>query len=294
MRVLISLAFLALSVLANAKEYKNLERYKISTGNETLDRKDWLISDRENNTFQWENACRFNFSYAGGHKEYESVEQRQKFLEWLAPFLSSKGHQLKWVKTNTVLFGLFEDALAKNTSSKLKDMIRAVNGPVFDTAFKSMQEVHANGYILRSNEAKEFDKDLYEYEHSNFYQFYLTKLSADELETLNKVMHRQGITRKGALPEALELDGNIQDYTDRMYWITNKVQPYAMGQRPTEAELKARREAKKVQAESLKKVDRKVKSKKEDKAPKVKKEKVKKEKAKKTKVDKNKGLRKKK
>jgi hypothetical protein len=294
MRVLISLVFLALGVFSQAKEYKNLERYKISTGNEGLDRKDWLANDRENKTFQWENACRFNFSYAGGHKEYETVEQRQAFLEWLAPFLSSKGHQLKWVKTNAVLFDLFEDALEKNTSGKIKKMIRTVNGPVFDTAFKNMQDVHSNGYILRSNEAKEFDKDMYEFEHSNFYQYHLTKLSADDLETLNKVMHRQGITRKGALPEAIELDGNIQDYTDRMYWITNKVQPYAMGKRPTEAELKARREAKKVQAENLKKVDKKPKAKKEAKAPKVKKEKSKKEKAKKTKVSKNKGLRKKK
>tara|TARA_R110001592_G_scaffold363221_4_gene681818 strand:- start:6398 stop:7258 length:861 start_codon:yes stop_codon:yes gene_type:complete len=286
MRVLISLVFLALGVISSAKEYKNFERYKISTGNESLDRKDWLASDREKNTFQWENACRFNFSYAGGHKEYETVEQRQKFLEWLAPFLSEQGHQLKWVKTNVVLFGLLEDALEKNTSSKIKNMIRTVNGPVFDRAFKSLQDVHSNGYILRSNEAKEYDKDLYEYEHSNFYQFHLTKLSADDLIALNKVMHREGITRKGALPEALELDGNIQDYTDRMYWITNKVQPYAMGKRPTDAELSARRAAKKAKSESLKQVDRK------SKAKKVKKEKV--EKINKTKAEKSKGLRRKK
>ena len=99
-------------------------------------------------------------------------------------------------------------------------------------------------------------------------------------------MHREGITRKGALPEALELDGNIQDYTDRMYWITNKVQPYAMGKRPTDAELSARRAAKKAKSESLKQVDRK------SKAKKVKKEKV--EKINKTKAEKSKGLRRKK
>lgn len=284
MRVLISLVFLALGLVSSAKEYKNFERYQISTSNESLDRKDWLASDRENNTFQWQNACRFNFSYDGGHKEYETVEQRQKFLEWLAPFMSSNGHQLKWVKTNVVLFDLMNDAVVKNTTSKIKKMIRTVNGPVFDTAFKSMQDVHSNGYILRSNEAKEFDTDLYEFEHSNFYQYHLSKLSADDLEALNKAMHRQGIIRKGALPEALELDGNIQDYSDRMYWITNKVQPYAMGKRPTEAELKTRREAKKKEAESLKQVDRKVKVKKTEKAAKEKK----------TKVEKNRGLRKKK
>lgn len=245
MRIITALFLLTLGTLCQAKEYKNLERYTIETGNKTLDRKDWLSSDRKDNSYQWQQACLYNFSYYGGHKQYDSVEERQAFLVWMKDFIKNEGHEVKWISTNIILFDLFVDATTKNTASGIKDLVKNVNKPVFDTAFVSFQELHSNGYILRSNEAKEFDTELYEFEHTNYYQYFLKKMSSDDLATLNKILDREGIGHKSAIPEALELDGNVQDYTQRMYWIQSKVQPYAMGKRPTEAELKARREAKK-------------------------------------------------
>lgn len=283
MRIITALFLLTLGTICQAKEYKNLERYTIETGNKTLDRKDWLSSDRKDNTFQWQQACLFNFSYYGGHKQYETVEERQAFLVWMNDFIKNEGHEVKWISANVLLFDLFVDAKTKNTASGIKELVKNVNKPVFDTAFVSFQGVHSAGYILRSNEAKQFDTDLYEFEHTNYYQYFIKKMSTDDLATLNKILDRKGLGHKSAIPEALELDGNVQDYTQRLYWMQSKVQPYSLGKRPTEAELEARREAKKENFRDAEIKITKEKKVKEEKVKKVKTEKVKKEKTKKIK-----------
>lgn len=241
MRIVSSVFLVFLTLSSFAKEYKSLERYTIATGNQALDKKDWLTKDRENNTFKWQKACLFNFSYYGGHKEYESVEERQDFLVWLSSYLKEEGHEVKWPKTNVLLFELFEDALNKNTVSGIKELVKKVNKPVFDTAYVTFQEVHANKYLLKGAEAKAFDKKLYEFEHSLYYQPYINAMSEDDLATLNKVLDRKGIGRRNSIPEGMELIGNVQDYQQRLYWIESKVEVYAQGNGPSDAELKEMR-----------------------------------------------------
>lgn len=245
MRILsiILVTFIALS--SSAKEYKSLERYTIETENLTLDKKDWLSKDRQNNTFQWQKACLFNFSYYGGHNEYQSLEERQDFLVWLSAYLKEEGQEVKWPATNVLLFELFEDAQNRNTVKGIKELVAKVNKPVFDTAYVTFQEVHANKYLLKGAEAKAFDKVLYEQEHNLYYQPYLNTMNDDDLETLNKILDRKGIGRKNAIPEGMELVGNVQDYQQRLYWIESKVQVYAQGNGPSDDELKAMRKAKK-------------------------------------------------
>ncbi|TXC78462.1 hypothetical protein [Luteibaculum oceani] len=227
-----------------AKEYENLIQYRAQTGKTELSRKDWLEKDRKNNTKQWKESCLFNFSYAGGNKEYRTMEERLDFYEWVAEYLENKGHEIDWPEATEELSRYMLKTQRPAFDSDIQLFCRATHKVVFDTAFTLLQEVKNMQQPLKGEAAKEWDKKMFFFEHSEIYQPLLVKMDNQSVTKLNKIMHRKGFAAF-SIPIELKLKGQVENLNDRLYWAENKLLPFATGTALSAKELKNKEKLKK-------------------------------------------------
>lgn len=227
MKKLLLLSCLVITLSISAKEYKSLEAYKVATGKTEISRADWLTKDREDKSFQWLKACKFNFSYDEGHKHYQTLEEREAFLHWVSHFLEEQGHQVGYGAMATEMIVTLDVIKSNFFSDGLENFVTKLNANYFVHAFKSLQALWAGNKILKGEEAKAFDSEHITWEQTQIFQQYINTLGADDLEKLNKFLDRKGFRAKRAIDESLEFPGDIEDLKQRIYWVENKLLPYS-------------------------------------------------------------------
>lgn len=220
-----------------AREYENLVQYKAKTGRTELKRTDWLKSDRKNKTRQWREACRFNFSYQGGAKEYQSMEERAAFYDWCSDYLRTQGHQINWPEATHQLSLYMLKSQRAGFDSDIRLFCRGVHKVVFDTAFTMLQEVKNLDQPIVGSAAIEWDNQMFFFEHTEIYQPLIVKMDEQSLKKLNKIMDRKGFAAF-SIPIELELKGEVEVLNDRLTWAQKKLLPFVTGDALSASEIR--------------------------------------------------------
>lgn len=223
----------------SAKEYENYTQYKAKTGKEELTRKDWLKKDRINNTRQWVEACKYNFSYQGGSKEYQTMEERLGFYKWVSDYLTSRGHKIAWPEATEELSRYMLKTQRPTFDNDIRLFCRGVHKVVFDTAFSILQEVKNLPNPIIGSAAEIWDKEMFFFEHTEIYQPLIVKMDKQSLTKLNKIMDRKGFAAF-SLPIELKMKGDVENMNDRLSWAEKKLLPFVKGDAPSASEIRNR------------------------------------------------------
>lgn len=269
---------LAMIIPSFAKEYRTMERYTIATGNTELSRKDWLTSDRQDGTYQWEKSCLFNFSYFGGFKEYETIDQKIDFYKWLSTYLKEEKKEniaIEWLQAEIVMNTILREFEGNSEKNELAQFSKNLSKATFDSCFTRLQKLNHRKEDLVGEEAKAWDKEMFQFEHANFYQYFLDRLSPEALTDLNETLQRKNLAIF-KIPYQLQFEGRVEDLELRLYWAMNQVVDYAYDRSISKKEWRKQQKAKKKEAQINAKTP---------KAKKPKKEKVAKEKKEKKLID---------
>ncbi len=226
------------------KEYDNLGSYQKATGNQKLERgsKDWLTSDRENNTQQWQNANFVNlFNLRGkGYEEYTTISQRSDFYKWFDTVREQQGDTILWVGSASVVAGqmkLLDDSsfVARYIGDAVVKFANEGNKAIFDDVFDNLSDVFIaglKGKPLVGSIASEWDKTTLHHEQFDVADPIYRKQSQSTINTLSKMAKQQnsygsmlsGFTR--TMPNlALAFDGDISNPQDRFDHGMKKVIP---------------------------------------------------------------------
>ncbi|MGB0165917.1 MAG: hypothetical protein ACPF8V_03580, partial [Luteibaculum sp.] len=228
MRHLFFTVFLLFSFCGIAREYDNLTQYRAKTGKEVLSRKDWLTKDRKTSSRQWREACLYNFAYQGGHKEYNSLEERIDFYQWVSEYLASKGHEIKWPEAQVELNRYIKKTQRPTFDNDIRLFLKATQKVVFDTAFFFLQEVKNMEQSLTGLAAEKWDREMFAFEHTEIYQPLVVRMDRQSIDKLNRIMHRKGFA-VFSLPIELKMKGKVEIAEDRIAWSENKLLPFVKG-----------------------------------------------------------------
>jgi hypothetical protein len=227
MRILLAILTLTLvTQFANAREYKDMSSYKRLTGNNELNKRDWLVKHRKNNTREWLESCAFNFSYETGYLEYVNSEQRRDFYLWLHSRLKEKGHEVYWA----AMAAEISDQVGKvyNKNNKIGQFARTGSKAVFDSTFSTLQRFYQQEEILKGEDAALWDKAMIQFEQEQLVQPIYNRMDPKTLEKLNNMVHRKGLYAL-MVEEKLKFTGDLLLLQDRIQYSENVLLAYVKG-----------------------------------------------------------------
>ena len=223
--VLFTSFFFSLSL--SAKEYKSMEAYRVATGKTSLSKSDWLSRDRANKTFQWSTSCQYNFSYNSGYKHYQTLEEREAFLHWAAHFLNDKGHHLSYGASATEMMVILDIIKTNLSDEGINNFVKRLNEAYFLHAYETLQKLYSGAQVYKGEEAETFDKEAIAFEQTQLFQTHINRLSSKEIDKINRLLDRKGLKAKRAIDQSLVFPGNFEDLKQRIYWVENRLLPYA-------------------------------------------------------------------
>jgi hypothetical protein len=228
MRVFIIVLVFGFSNCLQAKEWKNLKQYQISTQKEQLSSSDWLASDRKQNTLVWQYANIYNLNN-NNPQEYQSIIQRRDFYYWIKTNIKAKGHEVIWQEMayyislklrllNTVPYCVF---ISKN----VKNYARQANEVIFNNAFERLKMLYFSEEILKKEAAEQWDKMMLLDEQHIWVESIYRVLDQKSIKQIDRIVKRKFLYAL-VIPKAMRFDGDISSPEERYNYALNTFKPY--------------------------------------------------------------------
>ncbi|MDX1278533.1 Insecticidal toxin complex protein [Oceanihabitans sediminis] len=217
-----------LSISSFSKEWKSLQHYQKETNQITLAERDWLSSDRKQNTKVWQQANIYNLQN-NLPEEYTSIKQRRDFYKWYYSSLEKKGHEVVWPKMAHFIANKLK--LIKSfpfnffTDKKVKAYAKQGNKTVFDAAFTKMKELYFSTEILQGKEALQWDDNIIHLEQEKWlYPIYETINERSKI-TIERMAKGKGFYSL-MVPREIRFKGDISNARTRYEYALNILRSY--------------------------------------------------------------------
>ncbi|MBU2938956.1 Insecticidal toxin complex protein [Lacinutrix sp. C3R15] len=213
---------------AFSKEWKTLQEYKNVTNKNTLASKDWLRTDRKQNTRVWQKANAFNLQNKLP-QEYQTIQQRRAFYAWYYQELDKKGHEVVWPKMAHFISSKLQliKAFPYNifTKKSIKNYAYLGSETVFNHAFVPMKKIFFSKIIIKGKEALQWDKNILFKEQYNWIESLYKSIDANSLKTISKIVKGKGLYSLIVTKE-IRFQGNISNATDRYDYAIHTLRIY--------------------------------------------------------------------
>jgi len=218
----------SISISAFSKEWKNLQHYKEETKQSILSEKDWLHSDRKQNTFIWQQANSYNLQN-NFPEEYQTIKQRRDFYLWYYTEIGKKGHEVVWPKmahfiSNKLrLVTVFPYTLF--ISKNVKMYSYQGSETVFNNAFLDMKTLYLSEEILQGEAALHWDEAILHKEQYEWIEGIYKNMDAKSLKTIERMAKGKGFYRI-KLAKEIRLQGDISSANDRYDYAIHTLRAY--------------------------------------------------------------------
>jgi RHS repeat-associated protein len=193
-----------------------------------INKSDWHLSDRENNTSTWKNANKYNLGNNSGNEEYTSISQRSDFYNWFQNETKSLGYETQWAGAASKVADAI-DNLAKIANGvgldEISDFANKGNKEIFDNVFPKLATLQRNGPI-KGQEAQSWDAKTLAQEQTLVQPLYnsLSSSSKGMLNYTSKQIFPINLISKGMGMNVSPFpkSGNLLDVKDRWsYGMSN-------------------------------------------------------------------------
>lgn len=217
-----------ISISAFSKEWKSLQQYKEETNKNILSEKDWLHSDRKQNSLIWQQANSYNLQN-NFPEEYETIKQRTDFYLWYYTEIGKKGHEVVWPKmayfiSNKLrLVKVFPYTLF--ITKKVKMYSYQGSETVFNNAFLDMKTLYFSEEILKGNKAVEWDEAILYQEQYEWIEGIYKNMDAKSLKTIERMAKGKGFYSI-KLAKEIRLQGDISSANERYDYAIHTLRAY--------------------------------------------------------------------
>ncbi len=179
-----------------------IQRRELPDGATTLSAADWRLSDRENKTPRWKDACLHNL-LAGDSGQYVRIIERRDFYQWFYQHTADLGYTTRWaLAASVVATGAHEVADMNSTleglgqitgtvSNELQGMMREGNQVIFDNVFPKLRALLRGG-PLTGRAALQWDMNILSEEQALIQPLYLG-VSASTRAQLDTIARQRGL-----------------------------------------------------------------------------------------------------
>jgi hypothetical protein len=217
--------------LVNSQEWKSLKSYQKETGNIDLSEGNWLKKDRKKQTDTWVQANKYNLTMENGNQKYSTICQIRDFYLFFDEERKEQGHEMKWIGICAIVTGQLskiDNGFIRTCIVRNKEVVQFANEgsqKVFACGFSELGKVYYSNYILKGEDAIDWDKKYGLSEQCEMLDSLYINLSLKALGKLERMVKGKGIYNLG-VPEALKFEGNLDDCKSRYNHGMNKLIPY--------------------------------------------------------------------
>ncbi|WP_055442428.1 hypothetical protein [Lacinutrix himadriensis] len=228
MKQFLFLFICSISISASSKEWKNLQQYKEETKQSLLSEKDWLHSDRKQNTLIWQQANSYNLQN-NFPEEYETIKQRTDFYLWYYTEIDKKGHEVVWPKmayfiSNKLrLVKVFPYTLF--ITEKIKMYSYQGSETVFNNAFLDMKTLYLSEEIQKGEAALHWDERMLYKEQFEWIEGIYKNMDAKSLKTIERMAKGKGFYSL-KLAKEIRLQGDISKASERYAYAMYVLRDY--------------------------------------------------------------------
>lgn len=228
MRISTIFLFLFYSICIHAKEWRTLKVFQKTTHKESLTSKDWLSSDRKQNTIIWQNANQYNLNN-NLPEEYQNIKQRRDFYKWYAWQVKLQGQNVVWpsmayyISRKLRLTKVFPLNLLVNKSTK--SYASRGNEIVFNKSFVDLKKLFDSDKALTAKEVLEWDKTLlYKEQYIWLASIYKT-INPKNLKQVEKIAKGRCLY-KLVVPKEIRFTGAISNAEHRYNFAIEKLKVF--------------------------------------------------------------------
>jgi Domain of unknown function (DUF4157) len=179
-----------------------IQRRELPNDAQNITARDWTISDRENRTQRWKDACLHNLQ-AGDSGQYVRIIERRDFYEWFYQHTADLGYTTRWaLAASVVATGAHEVAdmnpglesmgqITGTVSNELQGMMREGNQVIFDNVFPKLRALLRGG-PLTGRAALQWDMHILSEEQALIQPLYMA-VSASTRAQLDNIARQQGL-----------------------------------------------------------------------------------------------------
>ena len=220
MKRLFTIALLLTALSINAREWRNMRKYRQTTGTTTLAAGEWLRKDRKHNTAIWLSANTYNILTADGHTHYTTFAQKRDFYKWVDDERHKHGHEVKWAgnayfvsKKLVYLDNIFIRILIIH-DRKFMAFVHESNNLILEHILPELSNLYQMQKPLKGETACNWDSTI-------IYKEQCTVLDTLYRQQPKRVLKRFGRMAEGrgiymfAVPKELRMHGDIQDCKTR-------------------------------------------------------------------------------
>ncbi|MBQ0785937.1 MAG: Insecticidal toxin complex protein [Oceanihabitans sp.] len=217
-----------ISISASSKEWKSLPQYKEETNKNILSEKDWLHSDRKQNTLIWQQANSYNLQN-NFPEEYQTIKQRTDFYQWYYTEIDQKGHEVVWPKmahfiSNKLrLVKVFPYSLFITKNVKIYSYQGSET--VFNNAFLDMNALYLSEAILKGEVAIHWDERMLYKEQFEWIEEIYKDMDANSLKTIERMAKGKGFYSI-MLAKEIRLQGDISKASERYEYAMYVLRAY--------------------------------------------------------------------
>lgn len=180
---------------AFSKEWNSLQQFQKETNQKELSQKDWLTSDRKQNTIIWQQANAYNLNHHHP-EEYITIKQRRDFYEWFYTEIDKKEHEVLWPKMAHFISNKLRLIKAFPytvfTNKNIKNYAYQGSGVVFNQAFDDLRLLFNSKAIIKGEFAQRWDeKMLYKEQYKWLEQVYQS-IDSKSLKTIERMAKGKG------------------------------------------------------------------------------------------------------
>jgi hypothetical protein len=179
-----------------------IQRRELPNDARALSARDWTLSDRENKTQRWKDACLHNLQ-AGDSGQYVRIIERRDFYQWFYQHTADLGYTTRWaLAASVVATGAHEVAdmnpglesmgqITGTVSNELQGMMREGNQVIFDNVFPKLRALLRGG-PLTGRAALQWDMNVLSEEQALIQPMYMA-VSASTRAQLDNIARQRGL-----------------------------------------------------------------------------------------------------
>lgn len=228
MKQLLILFVFTFSISSFSKEWKSLQHYKEETNQNNLSEKDWLCSDRKQNTLVWQQANTYNLQN-NFPEEYETIKQRRDFYKWYYLVIENQGHEVVWPKMAHFISNKLRlvKAFPYNlfTKKSIKEYACLGSETVFNNAFFEMKTLYASKEILKGSKALQWDENILYKEQHEWIESIYKSMDVNSLKTIERMAKGKGVYSIKIAKE-IRFQGNILKASERYQYALHTLRDY--------------------------------------------------------------------
>ncbi|MFD2823970.1 Insecticidal toxin complex protein [Lacinutrix iliipiscaria] len=213
---------------AFSKEWKSLQQFQKETKQIALSQKDWLKSDRKQNTIVWQKANAYNLNHHHP-EEYITIKQRRDFYAWFYTHLNLKGYEVIWPKMAHFISNKLRliKAFPYNifTNKSIKNYAYQGSETVFNQAFNELRLLYNSKDVIKGEIAQHWDEYMLYKEQYEWLEQIYQSIDSKSLKTIERMAKGKGFYGL-MVDKSIRFKGDISNPEARYKYAIQSLRDY--------------------------------------------------------------------